>query len=66
MKGENAKVSIRSTRKDANNDIKKLEKDGLSEDEAKTAEDEIQKITDKFGEKVDQVVKVKEEDIMTI
>ena len=64
--GENAKVSIRSTRKDANNDIKKLEKDGLSEDEAKTAEDEIQKITDKFGEKVDQVVKVKEEDIMTI
>ena len=64
--GENAKVSIRSTRKDANSDIKKLENDGLSEDEAKTAEGEIQKLTDKFSEKVDQVVKAKEEDIMKI
>ena len=64
--GENAKVSIRSTRKDANNDIKKLEKDGLSEDEAKTAEDEVQKLTDNYGEKIDQIIKAKEEDIMKI
>ena len=64
--GENAKVSIRSTRKDANDDIKKLGNDGLSEDEAKTAEGEVQKLTDNFGEKVDKIVKEKEEDIMTI
>jgi len=64
--GENAKVSIRSARKDANDDIKKLEKDGLSEDEAKDAVDEIQKLTDRYGEKTDQVVKEKEDDIMKI
>jgi ribosome recycling factor len=64
--GENAKVSLRSARKDGNDDIKKLEKDGLSEDEAKDAIDVIQKLTDKFSEKSDQVVKEKEEDIMKI
>ena len=64
--GENAKVSIRSARKDANDDIKKLEKDGLSEDASKTAADEIQKVTDSYGEKIDQIVKDKEEDIMKI
>lgn len=64
--GENAKVSLRSARKDGNDDIKKLEKDGLSEDEAKDAIDAIQKLTDKFSEKTDQVVKEKEEDIMKI
>lgn len=64
--GESARVSVRSARKDANNEIKLLEKDGLSEDDAKTATDEIQKITDKYGEKIDQVVKAKEDDIMRI
>ena len=64
--GENAKVSIRSARKDANDEIKKLEKDGLSEDEAKKAVDEVQRVTDKYGEKIDQIVKAKEEDIMKI
>jgi ribosome recycling factor len=64
--GENAKVSLRSARKDGNDDIKKLEKDGLSEDEAKDAIDEIQKLTGKFSEKSDQVVKEKEDDIMKI
>lgn len=64
--GENAKVSLRSARKDANDDIKKLENEGLSEDEAKTAVGEIQKLTDKFAEKVEAVVKDKEEDIMKI
>lgn len=64
--GESARVSVRSARKDANNEIKLLEKDGLSEDDAKTATDEIQKVTDKYGEKIDQVVKEKEEDIMRI
>jgi len=64
--GENAKISLRSSRKDANDDIKKLEKDGLSEDEAKTAVDTIQKQTDQYSEKVEQIVKAKEEDIMKI
>lgn len=64
--GESARVSVRSARKDANDEIKQLEKDGLSEDEAKTASDEIQKITDKYGEKIEQVIKAKEEDIMKV
>ncbi len=64
--GENARISIRSSRKDANDEIKALEKDGLSEDDAKKAEDTIQKQTDQFGEKIDQIVKAKEEDIMKI
>ncbi len=64
--GENAKISVRSSRKDANDDIKKLEKDGLSEDEVKTAVEIIQKQTDEYGEKVEQIVKAKEEDIMKI
>ncbi len=64
--GENAKISLRSSRKDANDEIKKLEKDGLSEDEAKTAVDTIQKQTDQYSDKVEQIVKAKEEDIMKI
>ena len=66
MEGENARISIRSARKDANDEIKQLEKDGLSEDASKTASDEIQKVTDSYGEKIDQIVKAKEEDIMKI
>ncbi len=64
--GENAKVSIRSARKDANDEIKKLEKDGLSEDDAKKAIDEVQRLTDKYAEKIELIVKAKEEDIMKI
>ena len=66
VEGESAKVSVRSARKDANDEVKLLEKDGLSEDEAKKAVDEIQKVTDKYTEKVDEIVKAKEEDIMKI
>ncbi|NOQ25291.1 MAG: ribosome recycling factor [Bacteroidales bacterium] len=64
--GENARISLRSARKDANDEIKKLEKDGLSEDEAKTAQDEVQKQTDCYSGKIDSVVKAKEEDILKI
>jgi len=64
--GENARVSIRNSRREANEEYKQMQKDGLSEDEAKTAEDQIQKLTDEFTEKVDKVVEAKEEDIMTI
>ena len=64
--GENARVSIRNSRRDANDEYKKMQKDGLSEDEAKKAEELIQKLTDEFAEKIDHIVESKEEDIMTI
>ncbi|PID93214.1 MAG: ribosome recycling factor [Bacteroidetes bacterium] len=64
--GENARVSIRSSRRDANEEYKQMQKDGLSEDEAKKAEEKIQKLTDDFSEKIDKVVEAKETDIMTI
>jgi ribosome recycling factor len=64
--GENARVSVRNSRRDANDEYKQMQKDGLSEDEAKTAEDHIQKLTDEFTEKVEKIVEAKEEDIMTI
>ncbi|MBN1985475.1 MAG: ribosome recycling factor [Prolixibacteraceae bacterium] len=64
--GENAKVSLRTARKDANDMLKKLLKNGLSEDVEKDAEAEVQKLTDSFGKKVDDLVDAKEKDIMTI
>jgi ribosome recycling factor len=64
--GEHAKVSIRNARKDANDEIKKLKNDGLPEDMAKDAEDEIQRITDQFNSKVDELIEEKEKDIMTV
>ncbi len=64
--GENAKVSIRNHRRDANEAVKKLQKDGLPEDEAKDAEDQIQNITNNFITKVDQIVAAKEADIMKV
>jgi ribosome recycling factor len=64
--GENARVSVRNSRRDANDEFKKMQKDGLSEDETKVAEDHIQKMTDEFTEKVDKIIESKEEDIMTI
>lgn len=64
--GENARVSLRNSRRDANEEYKQMQKDGLSEDEAKLAEENIQKLTDEFTEKVDHIVDAKETDIMTI
>jgi ribosome recycling factor len=64
--GENARVSVRNARREANEEYKSMQKDGLSEDEAKGAEDMIQKLTDEFNEKVEKIVEAKEEDIMTI
>jgi ribosome recycling factor len=66
QEGENAKVSIRSVRKDANESLKKLLKEGLSEDLEKDGEVEVQKLTDEFGLTVENLVKIKEKDIMTI
>lgn len=64
--GENARVSIRNSRRDANDEYKNMKKDGLSEDNAKRAEDNIQEITKEYSEKVDTIVEEKEKDIMTI
>ena len=63
---EQAKVSIRNARKDANDMVKDLKKEGMSEDMAKGAEDSIQSFTNDYSEKVDRLVSAKEEDIMTI
>lgn len=64
--GEHAKVSVRNNRKDANDNVKKLGDEGLSEDRGKDIESEIQKVTDAAVKKVDDLVKIKETDIMTI
>ncbi len=64
--GETTKVSIRTSRKDANEEIKKLKKAGLAEDSAKRGEDEIQEITNKFTKKAEELVDKKEKEIMTV
>jgi ribosome recycling factor len=64
--GEHAKVSIRNARKEANDEIKKLQKDSISDDLAKDAEERIQKLTDAYGKNVDSILEVKEKDIMTV
>src|SRR6202012_975572 len=61
---ENGKIAIRNIRKDTNEKIRKLKADGVSEDEMKTGEGEVQKLTDAYIIKVDQHAKVKEKDIM--
>jgi ribosome recycling factor len=66
QEGEHAKISIRTGRKDANNSLKKLQKDGLSEDMEKDAEAQVQIFTVNFGKKVESLIEVKEKDIMTI
>ncbi len=64
---ENARVSVRNARRDANNDFKELlkEKD-ISEDEERKATDAVQKLTDKFVAAVDEALKVKEADLLEI
>ncbi|WP_395061412.1 ribosome recycling factor [Flavobacterium sp.] len=63
---EDAKISVRNHRKDANSDIKKLEKDGTSEDVCKTAEETVQKMTDNFIKKVEETLVHKEAEIMKV
>jgi ribosome recycling factor len=64
--GEQSRVAIRNIRRDAIEQIKKLQKDGLSEDEAKDAEKEIQDITDKHIVLVDKHLQAKEKEIMSV
>ena len=66
-KGEDAKVAIRNTRRDANEVVKKQAKSGeISEDDQKDQEEEIQKITDKFIKEIDKIVEAKTKEIMTV
>ncbi len=66
-KGENAKVAIRNIRRDANDWVKKQQKaNEVSEDEAKSLEDEVQKLTDKFIAEVDKQVEAKTKEITTV
>lgn len=64
--GEEAKISIRAARRDANDHLKKLVKEGLSEDLEKDAEADVQKMTDRFSVQVDELVAKKEIDILTV
>lgn len=65
--GENAKVSIRNDRRDANDRIKKLEKEKeITQDDSKSAQDNVQKITDKHISKVDTILKDKEAEILKV
>lgn len=60
---ENAKIAIRNIRRDCNDEIKKTD---LGEDEVKSGQDQIQKLTDQFVKEIDEIGKVKEKDIMTV
>ena len=66
LETENAKVAIRNIRRDSNEVVKKLQKGGLPEDVAKNTETEIQNLTNNFITKVDQILVLKEKDILTV
>lgn len=66
VEGENAKISVRNIRRDAIEHIKKLQKDGLSEDAAKDAEKGVQDITDRFIGLVEKHLEAKEKEIMVV
>lgn len=63
---ERGRIAIRNLRKDANEQIRKLKNEGVSEDEMKDGEGEVQKLTDRYIVKVDKLAELKEQDIMTV
>ncbi len=64
--GEAGKISIRSIRKETNEELRKLQKEGASEDDIKKAEDKVQQLTDSQIVKIDQMIVDKEKEIMTV
>ena len=66
QEGEDAKISVRNARRDAIDALKKSIKDGMPEDVEKDAENEVQKLHDKFIKRIDDLVAVKEKEIMTV
>lgn len=63
---EDGKISIRSARKDTNDELKKLQKDGLSEDLVKSGEERVQDLTNAYNKKLDDLLIQKEQEIMTV
>ena len=63
---ENTRVSIRNARRETNEALKQMKKEGLSEDLEKDAEEEVQEMTNQYTEKIDKLVEAKEKDILTI
>lgn len=63
---EDAKIGIRNARQEANKEIKKLEKEGVSEDACKDAEEEVQTLTNSYIKKVDDLLLIKEAEIMKV
>ncbi len=66
QEAEDAKISVRNARRDAIDSIKKLVKDGMSEDNGKDYEEKIQKSHDKFIKRIDEIAADKEKEIMTV
>jgi ribosome recycling factor len=64
--GEHTKVAVRNIRRDAIEQIKKLQKDGLSEDAAKDAEKDVQVLTDKYSIQIDKHLEAKDKEIMAV
>ena len=63
---EDAKVGVRNARKEGNDEVKKLEKEGLSEDQAKGVEESIQDLTNTYTTQIDKILDAKEADIMKV
>jgi ribosome recycling factor len=64
--GESGKVSIRSVRKETNEELRKLQKEGASEDDVKKAEEKVQQLTDSYSQKIEVMISDKEKEIMTV
>lgn len=64
--GEESRISVRNARRDAMEELKKLKRDGLAEDTEKDASNDVQKLTDQYMKTIDEMLKVKEDDIMTV
>jgi len=64
--GEQGKISIRNVRKDVNDSLKQLQKEGISEDDIKRAEEKVQTITDEHSKSIDEILHSKEQEIMTV
>jgi len=63
---ENGKISLRTVRKDTNEALRKLQKEGASEDDIKRAEDSVQKLTDSYAAKIDEQYTKKEAEVMKV
>ena len=63
---ENGKISVRNIRKDTNEALRKLQKEGASEDDVKRAEDRVQQLTDAYTQRLDELFAKKENEIMTV